>query len=520
MTKGTSGTEASSARPPLRLRLGLALRPWRGLERRLSSARFSTWAGTARDLFPLTPLGLFVACASLGSYALFAVPHLDYVLQVVSAIGFGLVAVMMVSTILGAWLTARTLQKSPAGSSEPISFEARRGFGRGLRVRRLRWMPALEVSWRWMNPSGVAVHLEVAEDRRFLNGRVEALGRAYGDRIERRLVVEDSFGLTRICFRHWEARSVEIFPWSGALRGGVFLRTLIAGDEVAHPAGSLAGERVDLRRYAVGDPLRLVLWKVYARSGQLVVRTAERTVAPRVRVLGYLVAAPGDEPAAAAAQVAIESGRMGESWVFGADGEPGGSTTVPEARRRVIRSVAARNTGDGSAAGLRAFVDGQQGPEPSRLVVFAPAMAGAWTLAVKEVARRVPTLVLLATDGLLEPSSKELSRWAKAKAKVTHWLKTPEALEGGQRQSHDQTQSHDQSRSQGRGGIAGAAREPTENDAAAIGALARQLAASGVEVQCVDRTSGRELDLGRTWNANVVSAPSASARVDVARRAV
>lgn len=485
--------------------MGGALKAWTAPGWRL--------ARRVRELFPLTPLGLLVAGSSAGAYWLFAIPHLDYVLQIVSAIALGLVGATTFCTMLAVWLTVRALARGAASSPESIAFEAHRGFGWGLCLRRFRWIPAVDVSWHWLRPTGVVANIEIDDDRRRSRARIESEVRAYADRIERRYVVEDSFGLTRISFRRVDAQRVEIAPWSGALRGATFLRALVAGEDVAHPAGALAGDRVDMRRYAVGDPLRLVLWKVYARSGQLVVRTPERTVAPKVRVLGYLVAAPGDEPAAAAALVSLESGRMGDTWVFGADGESGGSTNVPDARRRVIKSATVKHSVGGSGAGLRAFVDGERGPEPSRLVVFAPAMEGRWIDAVADVARRVPTLVLLAADGLCAEPSKPATRWATAKAGVMRWLKTP----GVTRAMRVTAASGPIDDAAAAVDAAAAIDGTAAIDALALGALARRLVASGADVEGVDRLSGRPLDLGHAAARGYVADKRVAASGDAAR---
>ena len=46
----------------------------------------------------------------------------------------------------------------------------------------------------------------------------------------------------------------------------------------------------------------------------------ERAVAQTKRVVAYLATGARDEPAAAAARVALESGALGPGWAFGADG--------------------------------------------------------------------------------------------------------------------------------------------------------------------------------------------------------
>src|SRR5437773_8099985 len=104
---------------------------------------------------------------------------------------------------------------------------------------------------------------------------------------------------------------MRILPWTGGLDHAPMLRSLAGGEEISHPLGELTGDRVDMRRYVAGDPLKLALWKIYARTGVLMVRTPERAIAPTLRVAAYLPSAIGDEPAAAAARVAIQRGLLG-----------------------------------------------------------------------------------------------------------------------------------------------------------------------------------------------------------------
>ncbi len=68
------------------------------------------------------------------------------------------------------------------------------------------------------------------------------------------------------------------------------------GEGIGNPLGPAHGDPVDIRRYVPGDPLKLVNWKIFARLGELTVRTPERPVSPFITTLAYLVAARGMMP--------------------------------------------------------------------------------------------------------------------------------------------------------------------------------------------------------------------------------
>ena len=114
--------------------------------------------------------------------------------------------------------------------------------------------------------------------------------------VKRRFVVEDAFGLARIVFSREQPQPLQVLPTTGKLEPGVVLHALSLGAEMPHPLGAPRGDRADMRRYVPGDPVRLVLWKVYARTRELVVRHPEHAFSPTLRVAAYLVVNRADEP--------------------------------------------------------------------------------------------------------------------------------------------------------------------------------------------------------------------------------
>jgi hypothetical protein len=224
--------------------------------------------------------------------------------------------------------------------------------------------------------------------------------------IERRVVVEDVLGLMRVGWRHEQRAPMCVLPNVGQFRQMPVIRALSGGEDLPLPMGDPVGDRVDYRRYGPGDPLKTILWKTFARTRQVMVRTPERAIAPAQRTVVYLVAAPWDEPAAGAARVAIELGILGVNGRFGADGQPPDGTADPDlALQWIAASAAARHRG---GADLEPFLREAERHGRVRGIVFVPAAPGPWLdrVALVVAGRRRMLDVVVGTDGVaLEPPS-------------------------------------------------------------------------------------------------------------------
>lgn len=380
-----------------------------------------TKLATVRDRLPLTNLGLAVAGGAAATYWGFAKPRADHALGLAAELAMLLVGLALVSVLVGAVLLRGRLKSLPAEGTA-LTFEARRGFAWGLEMPSWRAIPMLELSWSWVTPHGFEVDLTRSPGR--IREQVSSPGRARVDRVIRRFVLEDGFGLARWVVTHTERRSLRVLPYVGRLTQAPLLQSLAAGDDLPHPGGRPEGDRVDMRRYVAGDPLRLALWKVFARTGQLMVRTPERALAPSVRVLAYLPSAYGDEAAAAAARWAIDRGLLGDQWWFGADGASGLATRVDEALSQIMESKNARNTPNGAGAGLAGFFGRTQAFKEARVVLFVPGTTGPWLQRVAAQLRGRNVTCVVVVDGLrnspADPTVVE---------RISKYLKAPEAAD-------------------------------------------------------------------------------------------
>lgn len=351
------------------------------------------------DWLPITPLGISIAIFGAIVLKLFAYPEMDLVLLVIGYGCLGLVGIAALLATAGA-IRLKFASRRYRGPDER-TLETGRSLPTGLSLPSLALVPFVLVWWEWLAPERASVVLRVRGLRLEEDVHLEERGVVRG--IERRIVVQDVFGLARLAIRHQDPARLTVLPNVGALKEMPVLVTLAGGDEMPHPMGIEDGDRVELRRYAPGDPARFIHWKVYARARKLVVRVPERALTRARRTIAYLVAGPGDEPVSGAARVAVESGTLGAEWVFGADGSAGDTNEPASAVDRIVRSIEARRDGrEEGAIGLRAFVDRAEKTGPASLVLFVPPVPGPWLdrviALVKHRAHR--TRVIVATDGV------------------------------------------------------------------------------------------------------------------------
>lgn len=459
--------------------LGLA-RALRGLARALLR-RSRAAAGRARDIFPVTRLGAVTLALAALAFGYYGERRLDLLLLVVGATLLALFALALLVTATTATALALRLRRQVSvdphpkpDAPGPLELVGAVPAETGFSLPALRFLPLVRVDWSWVDPPA---EVKARRERGRLLEVVTPQRRARASAIVRCVEVSDAFGLTRIAFRAREPRELRVTPSAGALARVHLIRSTAAGEDLYDPKGRPEGERVDTRAYAAGDPTRLILWKVYARTQKLVVRTPERAYSVAKKTVAYLIAGEGDEPAAGAARVAVESGALGDSFAFAADGADLMATKGAEALDAIARSAACPEGARGT--GLAPFLARAEQGAPSRAVVFTPARPGSWLGPVVAAARaraaRAPLSVVVCTDGIdPEPRRSLLARLAL---------------------------------------LAPAARGPSRTPAPAVAEVVRALGAGGARVVVVDRQSGKAWEGARIAG---VSAPAPIAPAAIA----
>ncbi len=372
---------------------------------------------TARDLWPLTGLGMALAIVAAVALFRFGFEKLDLVLLVVGYGGAGLLVIATLTVAMaafGLWLRLRRASFRWSAST----FETEAPVPTGFSLSSLWWIPLVQVRWTWVSPSGASV--ECASSRGRLQETVTLGRRGIFASVRRRLTVQDAFGLSRITFEHQQAGPIEVLPHLGGIRRLPVLTSLTGGEEYPHPMGLEDGDRMELRRYVPGDSARFIHWKVFGRTRKLMVRVPERALSRARRTVAYLVTGAHDEAAAAAARAAIEEGALGNDWQFAADGSEQATSEREDALREVIASSAFVGR---SGSGLKRFLAEVDPKGPAALVVFAPPTAGPWLEELRAVTMRRygRVRVVIAVDAVHE--ARAPSRWKR-------WLLTPSVSTG------------------------------------------------------------------------------------------
>jgi uncharacterized protein (DUF58 family) len=407
------------------------------------------------DVLPPTPLGLVLGVCAWFALRALGVGQQDLVLLVAGYAGLGLPVLAALLVGLGALALRLTLRRRrrDVAAPESLRLETQRAAATGFALPSLWWLPLVQVEWSWVEPERVTTRLR----RRFARLDEEVVASERGERlgVRRRVVVGDALGLARVALRIEDGVPLTVLPGMGALRSVPVLSSLAGGDDRPHPLGAEQGDRVDLRRYAPGDPARFIHWKVFARTGKVMVRRHERALVEAKRTVAYLVAGPADDATAGAARLAITERAFGAEWVFGADGgDATGTTRSDEALALVVGSSAARERG---GAGLAPFVARAEREGPVSLVLFVPPEPGPWLPRVLAVlARRRGARVVVAIDALA-PVTAPSSPWSL----LARALTVPVAASG----------------------------TPAER----LEEVLRALTAARAEVQVLDRASGRVL---------------------------
>ncbi len=356
-------------------------------------ARVGRFGQRVLELFPWTPLGLGLAVASYGALRALAYAQLDLVWFVTGAAALGLCALAPLFVIGGAIHLRLAVRKLPP--ADALTLETGVSSSTGFSLPSLRFLPFTQVRWQWLSPSDARITLEPQGG--LLREQVVLAERGRHTQIERRVSVEDPFGLSRVSFRLRSACAIRVLPRLDGLSHLPSLVSLSAGAELPHPMGLEDGDRLELQRYAPGDPARFIHWKVFARTRRLMVRKPERAVAIARRSAAFYLAGPDDDATAAVARLAISRELLGREWVFGTDRDAAGSSQIEPALGSLIESVGSR---DGAGRGLSAFLAEVEKRGPASVIVFAPSEPGPWIELVSSVARRRQLRVVIGVDGV------------------------------------------------------------------------------------------------------------------------
>ncbi len=374
-----------------------------GWRRRVADLVWRAWG-----LVPLSGVGAVALLATWAAFTYWGKGQTDFVIRAAALVSVAVLAVAVLCVVLATLFLYWRLSRA---APDPVMGDVDVGaaLADSLRFPRFRWWPLVQVSMDWHAPALVNIELRPAGGSYVERARPGERGRWRS--VTRRFKVRDIFGLSVMRFRLDAEAQVRAVPARTAAELAPAIRRA-DGDGFGHPSGEPDGDLVEMRRYGPGDPLRLVLWKAFARSRQLLVRTPERALAPEPSVAAYFVAGPGDEPSASVARTCLESGLLGDDLVFGADGTEVPVHTVAGALESLIDSVEHRHAG---GAGLARFLTQVDRAQLGSCVVFLPGEEGPWLARLESFVQALPAspTFLVSTDGRLGRRPGRAERWLR-----------------------------------------------------------------------------------------------------------
>ena len=322
------------------------------------------------DRSPLTTLGVVVGAGSWLAWSIYAAGQQDYILRAALVLVWALMAVSVLGVALATALIYRRIRRS---EDAPVNRRVDVGnrFTTELRLPRLRWWPLVQLDVRWDGPPNL--HVALIDDGRHTREQITPKGRGRLVHLVRRVTVRDIFGLSALTLPVRTPTSLRIAPQMAP--GGIALALRHASAEgIPHPDGAPVGDLIEMRRYTPGDSMRMVLWKIYARTRRLLVRMPERAITPQPSLVAWFIPGEGDEATASAARTFLERGSLGADFVFGADGTDYLMHTPAEAVEAIIESAHHREGGAADLAALRTLDANQL----NNTLFFVPPVPGPW----------------------------------------------------------------------------------------------------------------------------------------------
>lgn len=369
--------------------------------------RLQGWAAQQtkrwRPHFPLTLAGLAVLAMALLALQGFGYQRMDLVVFALTICALSIVTFSVLMVTITGLLLRRRLRRLSKESLPSCQAEAGFPNETGFRLPALAWLPLMTLEWRVLAPDRFTTVNRINPDDNTVDEEITPWQRCRSDHMVRLFTLRDVLGLCRFSWRQSQTIPLQVLPQTGRIRTLPVLRSMESEDGIPNASGRPEGDRMDIRRYAAGDSVRDIMWRVYARNRHLNVRLAERSVFHTDRTLAYLVSGSADEAAAGVARFALSQGAIGSPWIFGADASEESASSLAAALPLIAGS---RLTGDQAVPqvpdyGLERFLD-RQGSSHSACIIFAPAVPGPWTDRVKRTLQTYPGpfSLVLSADGI------------------------------------------------------------------------------------------------------------------------
>ncbi|MBQ9242027.1 MAG: DUF58 domain-containing protein [Proteobacteria bacterium] len=359
----------------------------------------------ARGLFPMTWMSVLIAAFIYYVWFWEVSAHANQILFAAVLLWVFAFCIFLLFTIAGASLVFFMTRKKNKG----ISFEEANEVGGRLaspyRIFYPFFMPFISTEIELLNTS---FERRNARKGVWAGETLHPTGRGRFSQLSRKVTVRDIFGMTEISFTLSQPVSLVIQPAKGQFEL-ISLQTRASGDGYSHPEGDPRGELVEMRRYQAGDPLRLVLWKVFARSRKLVVRAPEPAIVEEQDVFVYFISGDQDENSATLARSFLSSLGREESkdMYFAADGARRLVSDEHEGMSDLIDSAAHRSEG---GQGLNEIAPLVKPSAMAHCFILVPNKPGPWVEQIKifiEQYHIEPTFITSVSDKFMNSAKQE-----------------------------------------------------------------------------------------------------------------
>lgn len=367
------------------------------------------WAKRLIALFPLTLQGLITLVLTAYALRVYGYGAMDLVVFSLAICALAILIFCLFCSVISGVFIQRRIRSSLdqlQNAIEPIKVEAGYPNETGFSLPALNYIPLVKLSWKFIYPDHIQTRVRVSADGKLVEEIVPDK-RCKTEHVTRLFTVSDVLGFCRYSWREVQNISCTALPRTNTFKPLPLLRSLTAEDGIPNPSGDPDGDRMEIRPYVPGDSVRNIMWKVYARSRQLNVRLAEKSVFHSNRTIAYLLSSDNDEAAAAIARVALETDALGDDWAFSADGTSNPAENLPSALDAIAKSRAIETP---FSYGLDEFISQASGQAGAHCIVFAAAEFAPWFESLKQTLARFPGRfsLVLATDGFKENEQTKL----------------------------------------------------------------------------------------------------------------
>ena len=349
--------------------------------------------------YPLTLQGTIVLLISTTSLKFFGYDSMDLVIFALAICAIVILIFCLFCVMIGGLIIQKKIRGKiyQENNGDPVSVEVGFPNETGFRVAPIRILPLVKLKWKFIYPDQIETRIR-AKKGAALSEEIVPNKRCKINHVIRKFSLSDVLGFCRYSWIQKQTLNFTALPQTSTLSAIPQLRSLNAEDGLSNPSGKPEGDRMEIRRYVPGDSIRDVMWKVYAKTRQLNVRLAEKSVLQDTQTLAYLLSSDQDEAAAAIARMSLETGALGEDWTFGADGCDHPCKDLESALDAVAKSRAIEVPHE---YGLDKFLRFATGKSSTYCIIFAAAEIAPWLPKVLDTVSSVSNgfSIVLATDG-------------------------------------------------------------------------------------------------------------------------